>query len=162
MPSATDVTVLVKDALIQVIKDLALVSDDGLTDVGQNVVGQMVEDDTNQVFPVVIVTQQGEREEVAEMGFEDDQYWVPFHVYIGDRRSGRDQSLEAVYQWWRSRIRDAFMQDQQAQPIAELGSVGMIEVAFKDVIEADYKKFEYIRSALDVRVYIVIDRDQDI
>jgi hypothetical protein len=151
--SALDITVEVKAAVITAIQTLGLTSDDGSLTIGSNVLDQMIEDESNVMWPAIIVTQHGQQDSNFSSTFETEHWWIPMLVVIGDRRSARDQLNTPTYASWRSQIRDYF----QHQPLKVAG-VHQCVVVPKAITDADLKKFQYVQAALLLRFIISVTR----
>ncbi len=155
MPLADeDLTIQVKTAVITAIQRLPLVSDDGLTNIGTNVQDQMIEDESNQLFPCVIVTQHQQQDTIMASTFETEHWWIPMLVIIADRQAARDAAKVALYAHWRSILRDYF----QHQPLDDLTFVHQCIVVPKAITDADLKKFQYVQQALLLRFIISVTR----
>ncbi len=155
MPLADeDLTIQIKTSVITAIQRLPLVSDDGLSNIGNNVLDQMIEDDTNQIFPSVIVTQHNQQDVNFASTFETEHWWIPMLVIIADRQAARDSTKVSLYARWRSMIRDWF----QHQPLEGLDFVHQCIVIPKAITDSDLKKFQYVQQALLLRFIISVTR----
>jgi hypothetical protein len=103
-----DVYDSIKDAVVATITALDL---DGLAGGVQR---QMVTDPSNISFPCIVVTSEGEREQVTGGDTTLKNVLFPVRVFFLDRESNRSAELEAQYAGWRGRLVDAFHQERLA------------------------------------------------
>lgn len=146
----------IKQAILNIILEMNLPGDATFGGIGQRVFSQLLPDEVGLQFPCVILTTEGQAEEVITGDSLIQRWRFPVRVWIADRESDRKHEKEGLYMAWRRRIIERF--DQKAigsddVPEAE-GSTVVTEVIF-DPRLPDY---QYLISGLVVWVSATLPR----
>jgi hypothetical protein len=105
MPNSDALYMALKREVVKQIKELRLTGDVSGVTLLDKVYDPMVVDKSAVEYPCVIVTSEGEREDIAPGGTTELEFWwYPLWVILCDEESQRDGSREGDYQAWRYKI----------------------------------------------------------
>lgn len=142
---------LLKQALVTVIQKLNPDADERGFTLGGRVYGQMLPDESNVTFPCVIVTSEGEREELLPGTSESIRRVYPYRVFIADRHGTRDHARDAQYRSWRRAILETFHQKRAL--IDLVPGCYWCEVAPEVVYDQKLPQYQHVVSGMVVRCY---------
>lgn len=145
-----------KAAIVADIAALNLTGDDPAFAIGSNVYSHLAPDQSNALFPCVIVTGAGESEEMWGGTTEHHYHWLPVRVFIADHETSRHHEKEADYLAWRKSIQEFYDDKRRPEAVPEVQWCDVVpQVIFDDRLPF----FQYIVSGLVLKIFTREPRD---
>ena len=125
----------------------------------QSVYVQMLPDESNIVFPCMLITCEGAAEEESEYStFEEDGVVYPVAVGICDRVSMRYQEARPVYQAWRRTIMRAIRGLVSAPILPTCTEAVDVRLRPKMIFDPKAREYQFLVSGFTALVYTVEPR----
>jgi hypothetical protein len=132
----------IKKHALEVLRDL------NLEEIGTRVVGQMESDEVAlPKLPCVVVTTEGETEEILDSTTLHLDRRYPLRVLLLDRDAGRRHEREPRYLDWRTRIIGAF-EDRHRPFRSEVAEVYRIGIRPEPIFDPNQRQYALVVSAL--------------
>ena len=119
------------------------------------VYGRLLPDDADTTFPAVLVTVEGETEELEALGTELDSKVLPVRVKIRDRTSANYEANRERFLAWREQLTSAFLCQRLTDAVAE--NYGL-DVRTEPVVERSRDEYQVLESSFVVRCLCATDR----
>ena len=125
-----------------------------LDKIGSKVYVQTLPDENALSFPCVVVTVEGETEELTDAYFGGDEIMFPVRVLVCDRADTDYQSRRPLYLSWRRQIAQHL---QRLMSLPRVPECFDVQVTPQLAIDPKLPQYQYLVSGLRVKVYTSVE-----